>query len=85
RPNTPGRLIIVFGSDGDGDRGKRPLMGRIAARLADVLDVTDENPRSEDPASIRAAILDGVRKERPALADVHEAVSRTQAIHDALD
>lgn len=85
RPITPGRLIIVFGSDGDRDRGKRPIMGRIAARLADVLVVTDENPRSEDPASIRAAILDGVREERPDLTDVHEATSRTQAIHDALD
>jgi UDP-N-acetylmuramoyl-L-alanyl-D-glutamate--2,6-diaminopimelate ligase len=85
RPITPGRLVIVFGSDGDRDQGKRPIMGAIAARLADVLVVTDENPRSEDPASIRAAILSGVRDERPDLADVHEATSRTQAIHDALD
>jgi UDP-N-acetylmuramoyl-L-alanyl-D-glutamate--2,6-diaminopimelate ligase len=85
RPITPGRLIIVFGSDGDRDQGKRPIMGAIAARLADVLVVTDENPRSEDPAAIRAAILQGVRDERPDLADVHEATSRTQAVHDALD
>jgi UDP-N-acetylmuramoyl-L-alanyl-D-glutamate--2,6-diaminopimelate ligase len=85
RPITPGRLVIVFGSDGDRDRGKRPIMGEIAARLADVLVVTDENPRSEDPASIRAAILEGVQQQRPDLTDVHEATSRTQAIHDALD
>ncbi|HMO11519.1 MAG TPA: UDP-N-acetylmuramoyl-L-alanyl-D-glutamate--2,6-diaminopimelate ligase, partial [Actinotalea sp.] len=65
RPITPGRLVIVLGSDGDRDRGKRPMMGEIAARLADVVVVTDENPRSEDPATIRAAILDGVRAERP--------------------
>ncbi|MGN8246411.1 UDP-N-acetylmuramoyl-L-alanyl-D-glutamate--2,6-diaminopimelate ligase [Cellulomonas soli] len=84
RPITPGRLIIVLGSDGDRDQGKRPLMGEIAARLADVVVVTDENPRSEDPAAIRAAILDGARAQRPDLADVHEATSRTQAIHDAL-
>jgi UDP-N-acetylmuramoyl-L-alanyl-D-glutamate--2,6-diaminopimelate ligase len=85
RPITPGRLIIVFGSDGDRDQGKRPIMGQIAARLADVLVVTDENPRSEEPAAIRAAILSGVREQRPTLADVHEATSRRQAIHDALD
>jgi UDP-N-acetylmuramoyl-L-alanyl-D-glutamate--2,6-diaminopimelate ligase len=84
RPITPGRLIIVLGSDGDRDRGKRPIMGSIAARLADVVVVTDENPRSEPPASIRAAILDGVREQRPDLTDVHEATSRTQAIHDAV-
>ncbi|MEN0127806.1 MAG: UDP-N-acetylmuramoyl-L-alanyl-D-glutamate--2,6-diaminopimelate ligase [Brevundimonas sp.] len=84
RPITPGRLVIVFGSDGDRDQGKRPIMGEIAARLADVIVVTDENPRSEDPATIRSAILDGVRAVRPDLADVHEATSRTQAIHDAL-
>ncbi|WP_029288753.1 UDP-N-acetylmuramoyl-L-alanyl-D-glutamate--2,6-diaminopimelate ligase [Cellulomonas sp. HZM] len=84
RPITPGRLVLVFGSDGDRDQGKRPIMGEIAARLADVIVVTDENPRSEVPAAIRSAILDGIRSQRPDLTDVHEATSRTQAIHDAL-
>ncbi|MBO0900620.1 UDP-N-acetylmuramoyl-L-alanyl-D-glutamate--2,6-diaminopimelate ligase [Cellulomonas sp. zg-ZUI22] len=84
RPITPGRLVLVYGSDGDRDRGKRPIMGQVGARLADVLVVTDENPRSEDPASIRAAILEGVRDVRPDLADVHEATSRAQAIREAL-
>jgi len=59
RPLTKGRLIIVLGCGGDRDRGKRPHMGDIAARGADLLIVTDDNPRTEDPAAIRRAMLDG--------------------------
>ena len=59
RPYTSGRLICVFGCGGDRDPGKRPIMGEISARLADVTIVTDDNPRSESAASIRAAVLAG--------------------------
>jgi UDP-N-acetylmuramoyl-L-alanyl-D-glutamate--2,6-diaminopimelate ligase len=59
RPHTAGRLIVVFGAGGDRDRGKRPLMGEVATRLADYVIVTDDNPRSEDPAAIRREVLSG--------------------------
>jgi UDP-N-acetylmuramoyl-L-alanyl-D-glutamate--2,6-diaminopimelate ligase len=59
RPHTAGRLTVVFGCGGDRDRGKRPIMGKIAAEQADRAYVTDDNPRSEDPANIRQAVLEG--------------------------
>jgi len=59
RPFVAGRLMVVFGCGGDRDTGKRPIMGEIAARLADHVIVTDDNPRSEDPALIRQAIMRG--------------------------
>ncbi|WP_424922769.1 UDP-N-acetylmuramoyl-L-alanyl-D-glutamate--2,6-diaminopimelate ligase [Aeromicrobium chenweiae] len=59
RPVTAGRLIVVVGAGGDRDHGKRPLMGEISARYADVVIVTDDNPRTEPPAAIRAAVLEG--------------------------
>ncbi|MGA9953289.1 MAG: UDP-N-acetylmuramoyl-L-alanyl-D-glutamate--2,6-diaminopimelate ligase [Bradyrhizobium sp.] len=57
RPYAPGKLIVVFGAGGDRDAGKRPLMGAIAAENADEVIITDDNPRSENPQAIRAAIL----------------------------
>ena len=59
RPHVEGRLITVLGAGGDRDEGKRPEMGAVATRLSDVVIVTDDNPRSEDPAAIRGAVLAG--------------------------
>ena len=59
RPHTKGRLITIFGAGGDRDAGKRPEMGEAAARMSDLVIVTDDNPRSEDPAAIRQAVLAG--------------------------
>ncbi len=61
RPHVMGRLVAIVGAGGDRDRTKRPLMGRAAAEHADLVIVTDDNPRSEDPAAIRAAVMEGVR------------------------
>ena len=85
RPQTAGRLIVVLGAGGDRDTGKRPIMGEIAARLADVLVVTDDNPRSEDPAAIRAAVLAGAADVPEGdRADVREEGDRRAAIRLAV-
>jgi UDP-N-acetylmuramoyl-L-alanyl-D-glutamate--2,6-diaminopimelate ligase len=85
RPLTKGRLIIVLGCGGDRDRGKRPHMGEIAARGADVLIVTDDNPRSEDPAAIRRAMLDGaLAVAESQRGDVTEVGDRAAAIAAAV-
>ena len=78
RPHAAGRLVVVFGAGGDRDRGKRPLMGAAAASGADRVIVTDDNPRSEDPAAIRAAIL-------PACPGALEIGDRAAAIAAGLD
>jgi UDP-N-acetylmuramoyl-L-alanyl-D-glutamate--2,6-diaminopimelate ligase len=79
-------LIIVLGCGGDRDRGKRPHMGEIAARGADVLVVTDDNPRSEDPAAIRRAMLDGALAVPPAVrGEVVEVGDRAAAIAAAVE
>ena len=76
-----GRLIVVLGAGGDRDRAKRPLMGEAAAARADLLVVTDDNPRSEDPAAIRAAVLAGARGGP---AEVREIGDRAAAIAAAV-
>jgi UDP-N-acetylmuramoyl-L-alanyl-D-glutamate--2,6-diaminopimelate ligase len=80
RPLTSGRLIVVFGCGGDRDRGKRPLMGRIAAELSDVAIVTSDNPRTEDPERI----IDDIEQGMAGHAHVR-IVDRLTAIHTALD
>lgn len=78
RPYTSGRLFVVFGCGGDRDRAKRPIMGEIATRLADRVYVTDDNPRTEEPSSIRAAIM-------AAAPGAIEVGSRAEAIRAAVD
>lgn len=75
RPHVMGRIIVVFGAGGDRDRGKRPLMGEAAAKYADVVIVTDDNPRSEDPGQIRAEVMAGC-PEATEVADRAEAILR---------
>lgn len=75
RPHVRGRLLVVFGAGGDRDPGKRPLMGAAAAEEADLAIVTDDNPRSEDPAAIRHAVLGGA-PEALEIGDRRAAIAR---------
>jgi UDP-N-acetylmuramoyl-L-alanyl-D-glutamate--2,6-diaminopimelate ligase len=83
RPTTAGALVVVLGAGGDRDRGKRGPMGRAAAQHADVVVVTDDNPRSENPATIRASVLGGAR-EAASGAELHDVASRSAAIAQAV-
>jgi UDP-N-acetylmuramoyl-L-alanyl-D-glutamate--2,6-diaminopimelate ligase len=78
RPHVAGRLIVVFGAGGDRDQGKRPEMGRVAAAQADLAVVTDDNPRGEDPAAIRAQVLVGAPGLRE-IGDRHAAIAAAVA------
>lgn len=76
RPHVMGRIIVVFGAGGDRDRLKRPLMGEAARDFADVVFVTDDNPRSEDPAAIRAEVMAGAGPDAIEVGDRAEAILR---------
>jgi UDP-N-acetylmuramoyl-L-alanyl-D-glutamate--2,6-diaminopimelate ligase len=80
RADTLGKLIVVFGCGGDRDQEKRPIMGQIASTLADRIIVTDDNPRFEDPALIRAAIMAGMKGSL----EIHEIADRKKAIKNAI-
>jgi UDP-N-acetylmuramoyl-L-alanyl-D-glutamate--2,6-diaminopimelate ligase len=82
RPQTRRRLIVVIGAGGDRDAGKRPLMAATAAALADIVVITDDNPRSEDPSAIRAAMRAGIPADTAA--QVHEVGDRRAAIRLAV-
>jgi len=83
RPFAHGRLVVVFGCGGDRDRAKRPVMGEIATRLADLTLVTDDNPRSEEPEAIRSEIVRGIPADRRNWIEVrdgrHAAIERGMA------
>ena len=85
RELTPGKVVIVFGTDGDRDATKREHLAQIAAREADILWVTDENPRTEDPQSIRDYLLRGIASVRPGMEDVTEVTTcRRDAVRRAI-
>ena len=84
RPHVAGRLITVFGAGGDRDHGKRAAMGRVAANASDLVIVTDDNPRGEDAAAIRAAVLEGAVGARE-IGDRREAISAAIAEADRDD
>ena len=84
RPHVTGRLITIFGAGGDRDKGKRPEMGRIAVEMSDHVIVTDDNPRSEDPATIRAEIMTGATGADD-VADRRAAITRAIEMAGAQD
>jgi len=84
RPHVDGRLIIVLGAGGDRDAGKRSAMGAVAARLSDVVIVTDDNPRGEDPAAIRRAVIEDA-PEAVEIGDRREAIAAAIAMATAGD
>jgi UDP-N-acetylmuramoyl-L-alanyl-D-glutamate--2,6-diaminopimelate ligase len=83
RPFTRGQLICVFGCGGDRDRGKRPQMGAIAARMADRVVVTSDNPRTEDPRRILADVLAGIPSGTAPVVEVDRAKAIAEAIASA--
>jgi len=84
RTLRPKRILTVFGCGGDRDRGKRPIMGRVAAELSDLVFVTSDNPRSEEPDQIIVEILAGMRQVEGAAARVHRETDRARAIDAAI-
>lgn len=83
REQVDGRIGVVVGAGGDRDHSKRPLMGAEAATRADLVIITDDNPRTEDPAAIRAAVKQGAESVIDGAAtDIREVASRAQAIAD---
>ncbi|RPF72056.1 UDP-N-acetylmuramoyl-L-alanyl-D-glutamate--2,6-diaminopimelate ligase [Aurantiacibacter spongiae] len=74
RPHVAGRLVTVFGAGGDRDKGKRAPMGEVASRLSDAVVVTDDNPRGEDPAAIRAAVMEGAGDNAQDMGDRRAAI-----------
>jgi UDP-N-acetylmuramoyl-L-alanyl-D-glutamate--2,6-diaminopimelate ligase len=84
RPHAAGRMIVAFGAGGDRDAGKRPEMGVVARRMAEQVIVTDDNPRGEDPAAIRRAVLAGVPDARE-IGDRREAIAAAIAMAGADD
>jgi len=84
RPHVKGKLITLFGAGGDRDTGKRPEMGKIASEMSDVVIVTDDNPRSEDPAAIRADIMVGVSNGEE-VADRRTAIAHAISLAESDD
>jgi UDP-N-acetylmuramoyl-L-alanyl-D-glutamate--2,6-diaminopimelate ligase len=84
REQTPGRIAVVFGAGGNRDAGKREPMGRVAAELADLVVITDDNPRDEVPADIRATVVTGAKAVAGPETSVVEIGDRREAIEHAV-